>query len=104
MIAAQISVILRKAGFKKSGYAPGQRIRLRRTEGYAVRTIWDVVRVDYTPAPDQVRNGPEAARATRGEMLNKYRQAIEAAGFRVETKDTGAVQYLEVTEQQERTP
>ena len=103
MTTAQISTILRKAGFKRAEYAPTQGIRLRMNEGYTVRHIGAVVRVDHTPPTDRLDDDTEIARAISAKMLDKYRQAIEAVGFRVETKDTGAVQYLEVTEQQERT-
>ena len=65
-------------------------------EGYTIRQKMDRVRVDYTPAIDNPARQQDSA-----EMLSKYRKAIEAAGFKVKIEDTGYVQYLDVTEQQQ---
>ncbi len=101
MIATQIGAILRKAGYTQSNYAPGQRLGVRQTEGYTVRKVWDTVRVTYTAEWMQHRLYPEAARQTETEALASYRQAIEAAGYVVETVDTGWTQYLVVKERDE---
>ena len=91
MIAAQIRTILHMTGFKKASNS-----RSRMGKGYTIRQKMDRVRVDYTPAIDNPARQQDSA-----EMLSKYRKAIEAAGFKVKIEDTGYVQYLDVSEQQQ---
>jgi hypothetical protein len=96
MTSAQISTILRKAGNTKAGYAPGQRIRYPKIAGYSVHKMGDAVRVDY-----HTGSAAAAAQLVAAVALTSYRRSIEAAGYVVETVDTGVTQYLLVTERQD---
>jgi hypothetical protein len=103
MTAAQIAVILRKAGYTKASYAPGQRVRFRQSAGYTCRKVDDAVRVDYMPDSEQQRSNHEAAQQATTVALASYRQSIKAAGYAVETVTTLVSKYLRVTKKQQGT-